>query len=191
MRVKCIDGSRCGGNIINGKEYENIEQSDDDYYCVIRETDKIRGLYYKSRFKIVEGKPMKKIIKDWHELHGIELDDGFEIDSNEAYMETVYIQKIPNGWIIPLRYDMGNDRIIKILAVFGLDVEFAKEPTITQNDYNWLVALNIPEQNKIRKSHQLVTINGNLVMYSDNILNGLEKHKEFTVSDILKMKVVD
>jgi hypothetical protein len=185
MKVKCKEELF---GLTEGDVCEVLEESISHYRI------KVGGIliwYRKADFKIVEDKPMKKIIKDWHELHGIELDDGFEIDSNEAYMETVYIQKIPNGWIIPLRYDMGNDRIIKILAVFGLDVEFAKEPTITQNDYNWLVALNIPEQNKIRKSHQLVTINGNLVMYSDNILNGLEKHKEFTVSDILKMKVVD
>jgi hypothetical protein len=130
---------------------------------------------------------MKRIIKDWKELNGVELDGGCKIDANCE--SCLFIDLNDENMGIP--YFFGNERIIKILAVFGLDVEFAKEPTITQNDYNWLVALNIPEQNKIRKSHQLVTINGNLVMYSDNILNGLEKHKEFTVSDILKMKVVD
>jgi hypothetical protein len=130
---------------------------------------------------------MKRIIKDWKELNGVELDGGCKIDANCE--SCLFIDLNDENMGIP--YFFGNERIIKILAVFGLDVEFAKEPTITQNDYNWLVAMKFDPVlliGRSEKENRLCIINQS-IPFTPHLFKNADLPK--TVSDLLKMKVVD
>jgi hypothetical protein len=130
---------------------------------------------------------MKRIIKDWKELNGVELDGGCKIDANCE--SCLFIDLNDENMGIP--YFFGNERIIKILAVFGLDVEFAKEPTITRDDYNWLVAMKFDPVlliGRSEKENRLYIINQS-IPFTPHLFKNADLPK--TVSDLLKMKVVD
>jgi hypothetical protein len=132
---------------------------------------------------------MKRIIKDWKELNGVELDGGCKIDANCE--SCLFIDLNDENMGIP--YFFGNERIIKILAVFGLDVEFDKEPTITQHDRNWLIATNLNYTYKIKKqfSECNISVENQTIPFTKELFETLEYDKEYTVNELMKMKVVD
>jgi hypothetical protein len=129
---------------------------------------------------------MKVKIKSWKDLDNRYI-NGNRFAVSEKYIEISFTNNPSIGMVIST--SMKCSDIIAHLALLGVDVEIEKPMTITQNDYNWLVATNIPEQYSIIKSHELVSVNGIAVMYTENVLNGIEKHKSYLVSDLLKMKV--
>jgi hypothetical protein len=134
---------------------------------------------------------MKVKIKSWKELHGIKLNGEYVIDAEtfKPFVIALRHKEYDDVWLSYV--GIGEERILKILAVMGLKVEFEKEPTITQNDYNWLVAMDFERNVIIMKScsDNHVWIGGFKSINTKHLFQSLEMNKPYIVSDLLKLKV--
>jgi hypothetical protein len=88
--------------------------------------------------------------------------------------------------------NMSSDEIIAHLALLGIEVEFKKEITISQNDYNWLVAMDFNERmlkKTVAPFRKCVTVGIENIPFTDHLFNDLEPNKEYLVSDLLKFRI--
>jgi hypothetical protein len=185
-------------NIKNGLTMDNlitknciytVLREDDGYYELKNDNGEIKKYEIEYFEPLKEDKQMKKIIKDWKELDGVELDGGYVFHATLKEFIELRSELFPN---IPLHYGaVSKENIIKILAVFGLDVEFPKEPKITQNDYNWLVAMKLDDNVGIKRDYKDRGIIVGLILlpFTSHLFKSLDK--EYLVADLLKMKVSD
>jgi hypothetical protein len=200
MKVRCTNPNGCGKALINGNEYEVLGENG-EYYEILREDrDEMRvgmktGWYLKSRFTpIKEDKVMK--IKEWKELNGYRLSNGYIIDSQPS---DLYLT-LTHDSLLNLCFSyqgIGTENIIKILEVMGLKVEFEKEPTITQEEHDLLKWLGNYEDlflHKWRDGEEIAcgTFKAQKsygIHFTKCLFNWFEPNKQYAVSDLLKMKV--
>ena len=135
-------------------------------------------------------------IKNWKELNGIELANGYVIEATK-YEYKLALSHHKFATMELSREGIGTEDIIKILAVLGLDVEFEKEPTITQEEHDllkWLGNYDDLFLNKWRDGEEIAcgTFKAQKsygIHFTKCLFNWFEPNKQYAVSDLLKMKV--
>jgi hypothetical protein len=187
MKVKCID--KYYSEIITvGKEYDVMGESE-THYAIANDEEYIVS-YLKKYFEPIKGNGMKMIVKDWKDLDGTRLNLGYVINS-KYYKEYMILghQTFSN---IYLPHDLGKENILRILSAFGLEVEFGKEQTITQNDYNFIeIYCNNQDEATITKAEKdgYVFIGSLKMPLSWKLFESLEYGKPYFVSDLRKFRV--
>jgi hypothetical protein len=184
MRVKCIDYGY--SDMKYGEEFE-IPTPIGAYYF-------IKGAYRLiNKFERID-KVMK--IKDWKELDGIKLANGYVIEATK-YEYKLALSHHKFATMELSREGIGTEDIIKILAALGLDVEFEKEPTITQEEHDLLKWLGNYEDlflHKWRDGEEIAcgTFKAQKsygIHFTKCLFNWFKPNKQYAVSDLLKMKV--
>lgn len=188
MIVICVDDGMCS-YIVNGGKYKVVAQGENTYAIKI---DGIEVWYNKTRFKKVE-EVMK--IKKWTELNDKKINGHVFCVGDKSI--GIYQEKANSNIEMTLSIiALSTDQIIAHLALFGIDIEFEKEVTITQNEFN---ILNLYKPNiKLKRTlenSEIFTINEDGGWYyiknSEKLFPFLEIDKEYLIGDILKMKVED
>jgi hypothetical protein len=183
MKVRCAL-REVPYDLLKDKAYETYQDTETNYR--ILNEFKTFKYYRKEDFvEVKEDKVMK--IRQWEDLDGKTI-NGFEISVNDEWMT---ITK-RNWYCMDIYYhSVPTSQIIAHLALLGIEVEFEKEPTITQNDYNWLVAMEVPYSKIVDKrfNDTNIIIDTIEIPYTSHLLQGLEKYDDITFGDLLKMKV--
>jgi hypothetical protein len=189
MRViaNCHDSERFG-LLKFGKEYEVLEESELMYFVMNEKNE--RQPYYKSRFTPIKEDEVMKI-KNWKEINGVSSENGNHFNYCKA-SDQIEVKNDNRDSLIFIDTEFAStEQIVVVLKAFGLEVEFEKEPTITQNDYNWLIAMNLPVITSIIKPdhNHVITVDSFDMPRTYYIFNSLDFKRPYLVSDLLKMKV--
>lgn len=182
MFVKC-NSNNCY-RLKKNDTYKIIRETDKEYY--IKLSEDVTGIYNKNDFiRIVKEEVMK--IKQWSDLEN-SIINGFAFS-----VTNYYVNVRSNGDSVMTFYykTNTNNQIIAHLALLGIEIEFEKEVTITQNDYNWLVAMELEKTVGIMKSgsDNHVWIGGFKAINTKHLFKTLEPNKGYLVSDLLKCRV--
>jgi hypothetical protein len=171
--------------LIKGCIYKAIKETDTEYY--IKLSKDVTGIYNKKDFTPTREEVMK--IKEWKELHGKE-PGGYWV---HIYNNIISVTKNCEEYLKVSR-KFSNDQIIAHLALLGIEVEFEKETTITQNDYNYLKAITDDNRSVlcstiIKKPFDCVMLDGVYLPCTIKLFCSLVDNEKYLVSDLLKMKV--
>jgi hypothetical protein len=163
--------------------------SEVDGYYELKNDAGIIKQYDKQYFTPIKEEVMK--IKEWKDLDGVSSENGNHFIYCKA-ADQIEVKNTNRDSLIFIDTEFASaEQIVVVLKAVGLEVEFEKEPTITQNDYNWLVAMRLSDDSRIKRDTACgcLKINGSNILYTLSILGNLEVGKEYLVSDLLKMKV--
>jgi hypothetical protein len=185
MKVRCAL-REVPYDLLKDKVYETYQDTETNYR--ILNEFKTFKYYRKEDFvEVKEDKVMK--IRQWEELAG-KVINGYTI-AVDAICDEMDVRKNFQNCIRIYYARLSTEQIITQLKPFGIEVQFDKEPTITQNDYNWLVAMKLKPNWRIQRNYTKSNIICNLdeLHHTSHILSSLELDTPYLVSDLLKMKV--
>jgi hypothetical protein len=131
---------------------------------------------------------MKLKIKEWEDLDGKTI-NGNKFAVSEKYIEINFDRNPSVGMIINI--SMKRSDIIAHLSLLGIEVEFDEEITITENDHNWLIAMEFDDCHLLSRHCKGSNIFYGYfeIEYTSHLLTSLEINKGYSISDLLKMKV--
>jgi hypothetical protein len=187
MKVRCKYNTGVAHQLTDGKTYNAINVNKNcgvmkDCYEVIDDNNQ-KIVFARDRFERVE-EVMK--IKEIGDL----IQKKIGVYSFQTSAEWIYVFK-NSMYHVNYSTRMSDEEIIAHLALLGIDIEFEKEVTITQNDHNWLVAMEVPYSKIVDKrfNDTNIIIDTIEIPYTSHLLQGLEKYDDITFGDLLKMKV--
>jgi hypothetical protein len=185
MKVKCKD-KYYSESITIGKEYILMGESE-THYAIIND-DGYMVSYDKKYFEPMKVNSMK--IKEWKELGGKTI-NGYVI-AVDTICEEIDVRKNFQNCIRIYYPRLSTEQIITQLKPFGIDVEFEKGQTITQNDYNFIeIYCNNQDEATITKTGKdgYVFIGSLKMPLSWKLFESLEYGKPYFVSDLRKFRV--
>jgi len=197
MKVKCKD-KYYSESITIGEEYILMRESETHYAIINDDGDMVS--YDKKYFEPIEQKEKsnKKTIKDWKDLDGFE-NDRFVLRWRNCVIALILKGKnriidFDTGYLRPCHFEDfdSRDTVLAWLKLFGFDVEFEKEMTITQNDYNFIeIYCNNQDEATITKAEKdgYVFIGSLKMPLSWKLFESLEYGKPYFVSDLRKFRV--
>jgi hypothetical protein len=185
MFVKC-DSHNCY-RLIKGIVYKVVKETETEYH--IKLSKDINGIYNKKDFTPIKEEVMK--IKDWKELDGVLSKYNVKCERGVLliYNSNLFVSKTDTT-------TCEKQIIIDWLKLYGIEVEFEKEMTITQMEWdmlNWYKHYSNAKIKRILSNSEVYIIKEDgwwsYIKNSDNLLTWLEIDKEYLVSDLQKMKV--
>lgn len=191
MRVRCKDNKGATYGLTEGRIYETLEDFGDECVWMINNNGS-RDYYHKSRFEKV-GEVMK--IKDWKELDGKEI-NGYLL-SYDDWSKYVYVKNNLGLSLTAMQTKHSSkEKILEILRLYGIEIEFEKEITITQTQFHylkWIESFGSNVSIKLNKNNPPFVMweNGKFGQYQGDfkMFPQLATEVEYLVSDLLKIKV--
>jgi hypothetical protein len=116
--------------------------------------------------------------------------NGYEI---ESITSQGYARITRDGdFIMDISYtNVPTDTVLKCLNILGITATM--KPTITLNDYNWLIAMDINEKAELWKSEGDGVLKCNGFHYNGtwHLFKFMKPNTHYSVSQLLKMKIQD
>jgi hypothetical protein len=137
-------------------------------------------------FEEVENKMIK--IKKWEDLHGIE-NEKYQIRKAHSCIGIDLKNSEFTNVAVISSEELENNAILSVLKLFGFDVEFQEEPTLTEEEFCFLSCFLYAEDKTIATINGITYLESQTLQALKNGMFSFIKEREtWKVKDLLKLK---
>jgi hypothetical protein len=193
MKIKCTNNVAAEYRLTVGKMYEaTVDVIMEDWYWVTDDMGE-HSSYYSNRFSILwDYNTQCRPIKDWKELHNAESAIG-KLFVYEAFIRLEMLQTRSVSSNISINMD--KEYILGYLKLFGFNVSFEQEHTLSQKEFDMLNWYKHHPHAIIKRESCANLLYKNLchlwepIPQTEDCLIWLEFLKTYHVSELLKLEV--